>query len=45
MENANKIDFNMTEKEFENMLDELANILAEIEKIDDATNTKYPMCA
>jgi len=45
MENANKIDFDMTEKEFQDMLDELSNSIVEIEKIDDATNSKYPMCA
>ncbi|WP_281253618.1 hypothetical protein SPSIL_024660 [Sporomusa silvacetica DSM 10669] len=43
MEDANKIDFSMSDEEFQKLLDELASIIMEIDEVDSTINC--PMCA
>jgi len=46
MENANKIDFNMSEEEFQKLLDELSNVVnMEFRKEGNAVDKKTPKCA
>ncbi|MBP2635786.1 MAG: hypothetical protein H6Q72_1693 [Firmicutes bacterium] len=46
MENANKIDFSMSEEEFQKLLDELSNVVnMEFRKEDNIVDNKTPKCA